>query len=374
MRILYHHRTRSRDGQRVHIDGLIDALRAGGHEVREVGPAPPDEDDPQRAGGRARAWLRPGRELAEWGYNWWELRQLEQAAKHFQPDVLYSRHALFTCSPRWVSKRLGVPWIVEVNAPLAHERERHGGLFWSRWARGLETRTLNAADAVVVVTAVMRDMLVEQGVRPDLVEVHPNGVRLGATPQPEEPLHQDGEVVLGFVGFVRDWNRLERTFEVLRARPELVFVVVGDGPDRPRLEALAREREIADRLRFTGAVAADRVRGHVAHFDVALITETPIYASPLKLLDYLAEGRAVLAPNRPNLREVLEHEQNALLFDPDDESDFRAQLERLLDEPALRERLGAAARATIDERGLTWAANAERVVRRFQSLSAGDSE
>jgi glycosyltransferase involved in cell wall biosynthesis len=93
------------------------------------------------------------------------------------------------------------------------------------------------------------------------------------------------------------------------------------------------------------------------------------YASPLKLIEYLAMGRAIVAPAAPNIREVLEHERNALLFDPADDQAFATAIERLCGDTALRERLGAEARATIERRGLTWSANAATVTRLIEELT-----
>ena len=72
-------------------------------------------------------------------------------------------------------------------------------------------------------------------------------------------------------------------------------------------------------------------------------------------------GRAIIAPNQPNLREVLEHERTALLFDPGRPEAFAETLQRLIADAALRRRLGAAARSDILRRDLTWAGNARRV-------------
>jgi glycosyltransferase involved in cell wall biosynthesis len=378
LRILYHHRTRSRDGQRVHIDGLVGGLRRQGHEVLVVGPraeevAPPPAREPP-AGRASRP--RPLRELLEIAYNLLEVRALARAARRFRPDALYSRHTLFGFAPRIVRRMFALPWIVEVNAPLAWERSHYGGLYWQSLGERVETGTLNAADAVIVVTEVMRQLLHRQGVRGELFEVHPNGIdpvrlsQLGDPAALRRELDLEGATVLGFVGFVRDWNRLDRTYPFLVRRPDAVLWIVGDGPDRPRLEEEARRQGVFRQVRFAGAVPADQVMRHVAMFDVALLPEVTVYASPLKLLDYLAAGRAVLAPDRANLREVLVDGENAQLFDPDRDGAFDAALARLLDSPQLRAELGAAGRRTLDRLGLTWDHNAGRVVERFQAILA----
>ena len=377
MKILYHHRTRSRDGQRVHIDGLIGAMRRAGHEVFEVGPESHENEDHGRVS-RSRGYLRPLREAAEMAYNVVEIRQLQRAVREVRPDALYSRHALYCQAPAAIARRAGLPWIVEVNAPLAQERARHGGLSFPQWARRSETRFLNQAGRVVVVTEVMRDIMIEQGVGAQRIEVHYNGID---PTQPEPALDAvealrrqrslENRTVLGFVGFVRDWNRLERVYQCLRARPDTVFLVVGDGPDCRRLQQRAEQEGVAGQVQFLGAVSHSDVPLHVRLFDVALIPETPIYASPLKLLDYLAAGRCILAPDRANLRQVLQHGDNAYLFDSEQDESFQTMLGELAGDVALRRRLGDSSRGTIDRLQLTWDHNASRVVQQFEALQRG---
>lgn len=378
MKILYHHRTRSRDGQRIHIDGLIGALRRAGHEVEEVGP-PLEEEGQAGKVVRRPGWIRPIREIMEMAYNVLEYRALRAAQKAFQPDVIYSRHALYGWAPHWLARRTGLPWLIEVNAPIAWERSNFGGLFFSRLATWLETRTLNAAGRVVVVTKVLSELMQRQGVRQEKLLIMPNGVdpvRRAFQPPKNEAAKQefglDGHQVLGFVGFVRDWNRLDRTYEYLEQNPAALLWIIGDGPDRERLLAEAARRLLADQVRIAGAVPADQVLRHVAAFDVAILPEATEYASPLKLLDYFSAGRAVLAPDRPNIREVAEHGRNAWLFEPGDDASFTQRLTELLSKEGLCETLGVEARASIELQGLTWDHNAERTVQCFEQLQGAD--
>ena len=95
------------------------------------------------------------------------------------------------------------------------------------------------------------------------------------------------------------------------------------------------------------------------------------YASPLKLFEYLALGKAVLAPRVPNIMEILSDGDNALLFDVDSDESFAAALGRLADDAALRRHLAERARATIGEMGLTWRGNAQRVAAMAGALRAG---
>ncbi len=86
------------------------------------------------------------------------------------------------------------------------------------------------------------------------------------------------------------------------------------------------------------------------------------YASPLKVFDYMAAGRAIVAPDQPNIREILEHDRTALLFDPEREGAMWEAVTRLITTPGLIDRLGSAARAELERRDFTWRGNAERIV------------
>jgi glycosyltransferase involved in cell wall biosynthesis len=139
-------------------------------------------------------------------------------------------------------------------------------------------------------------------------------------------------------------------------------VVVGDGPAVPALRQQAAELGVADRVRIAGLVAHDAIPELVAGFDIALQPRVVVYASPLKLFEYMAAGKAIVAPDQPNIREVLVDGVTALLFDPATPDSMWTAIRRLAADPPLRGRLGAGASTEVARRSYTWRANAERVV------------
>jgi glycosyltransferase involved in cell wall biosynthesis len=384
MRILYHHRTASKDGQAVHIEELIQALRALGHEVRVVAPAAGDGGDM----GAEVGWVRRLRErlpkavyeCLELGYSLLAYLRLAKAARDFRPDAIYERYNLFLLAGLLLKWRLRIPLLLEVNAPLADERARFGGLglpWLARWAEGCAWR---GADVVLPVTRVLAQHVAARGVPAARIAVIPNGINeehFAAAPSPRDAkaaLGWPDALVLGFTGFVRDWHGVDRVLRWLAspaAPAHARLLVVGDGPARPDLERLAADLAIAERVRFTGVVPREQVPAYVAAFDVALQPAVVPYASPLKLFEYLALGKAIVAPRQPNIAEVLVDGSNALLFDVAVEGALEQALTRLCAEPALRERLAAGAAASIAQQGLTWRSNAQRVVALAGTLGAG---
>lgn len=383
MRILYHHRTASRDGQAVHIEEMIEALRNAGHEVRVVAPGEDAQSGGEAASGRMGSdmgWVhrlkammpRAIYELMELAYSLVAYRKLAAAAQAFGPDVIYERYNLFLLSGLMLARRRRIPLLLEVNAPLVLERSRHsGGLALGGLARWAEGAVWRGADRVLPVTQVLADHVRAVGVPEERIRVIPNGINLAhfaAAPDPRsarQRLGLDGRLVLGFTGFVRDWHGVDRVVRWMagpQAPAQVHLLVVGDGPVRSELEALAASLGIGERVTFTGVIDRHKVPEHVAAFDIALQPAVTPYASPLKLMEYLVLGKAIVAPAEPNLQEVLSNERNALLFDGRAQGGLEAALNRLCIDAALRDRLSTGARETIERLDLTWAGNARRVV------------
>ncbi|MFC0406747.1 glycosyltransferase family 4 protein [Roseomonas elaeocarpi] len=369
MRILYSHRIRSRDGQAVHLEAMVAALRAEGHEVRVVGPAGFERGslggDSQAVSfirRRLPAWVG---ELAELAYAVPATIRLDRAAATFRPDAIYERANLFHLAGTVVAARRGLPLLLEVNAPLAEERARFGGLALRPIAALFERLVWRRADRVLPVTAVLAAQVAQAGVPASRITVVPNGIAPEDFPaRPTAPSRDN--IVLGFIGFLRDWHGLASVVRAVAAvEPALrpVLHVAGDGPARAGLERTAAECGVADRVRFTGLIPREQVPEVIAGFDIALQPAAVAYACPLKVLEYMAAGRPILAPDQPNIRELLEHDRTALLFDPADPDALWRGAMRLAGDPALRRRLGEAARAEILRRDLTWQGHARRVAR-----------
>lgn len=381
MKILYHHRTRSKDGQYVHIEEMIEALRALGHEVIVVAPSATESTDFGSDGGfiaRLKQHLPQFiYEVMEFGYALVAYLRLARAVRAHQPDCLYERYNLFQPAGVWIKRFYRLPFLLEVNAPIFAERARYDGISLQRIARWSERYTWRNADLVLPVTQVLGNMVQQEGVPPERITVIPNGInsqRFAANPdtaQAKRLLGLEGHLVLGFTGFVRDWHGMDKVIDFIAqagAQGRCHLLLVGDGPVRAALEQQALRLGVADLVTFTGVVQRDQVASYVAAFDIALQPAVVAYASPLKLFEYLALGRAIVAPSQANIREVLQDGVNALLFDPEDNAGLVKAIQRLIEDPALRQRLASKAGATITERGLTWHANAQRVTQLARSL------
>jgi glycosyltransferase involved in cell wall biosynthesis len=267
-------------------------------------------------------------------------------------DLLYIRHALWSFEPLAWAKHAGIPSVLEVNAPLVDEQARYRTLTHRSDAHRIERKAMNLADVVVGVSSgvanaiapmmdhVERICIVHNGV--DTTALTPN-----ATPHQTDP----SRVTIGFVGTLKPWHGLDTLIDALSLiaaeRSHVRLLVVGDGPERDRLDERVRTLGLEDSLHFTGPVDSDQIPGWLTSMDIAVAPYPDIdgfYFSPLKLFEYMAAGCACVTTRVGDLSGLIDHGHTGLLCPPDDTKALAETITRLVDDAALRAELGARAR------------------------------
>ena len=325
-----------------------------------------------------------------------ETLQIRRAAVWGMPAlrrVLYGaaaiRHSLSTSSPDVVFTRdLGIAAVL-LRIPAARRPpvvyESHGyapvvsGLLPSmlttaraprpgklRRLEARERRVWQQADGYVTITATLARELSERlGPRAD-VAVVPDGARIDADRMFdwEGPA---GRPTIAYAGHLYPWKGADLLVEALALLPDARGRIIGGHPgerDLAGLRELAASRGVADRVEFTGLVPPGDVPRWLGGADVLLLPNratavSASYTSPLKLFEYLAVGRPIVASSLPALAEVLRDGENAILVPPDDPRAIASAIDRLMADRALAMRL---ARRAFDEAGAySWAARAERL-------------
>lgn len=375
-RILYHHRIASKDGQYVHVEEIINALRKAGHQVFIVAPKLTEQSEFGSSGGLV-AWLK--RRLPQHLYEVLELLyaviafiKLVSAVYKYKPDFIYERFNLFLPAGIWASKCCKLPLLLEVNAPIYEERKKYHGIAMDRLARWSQHYCWKNAHRCFPVTNVLADYLRRAGVNETAITVIPNGInetvfsRPQVTPAELPPLQ--GKIVIGFVGFCREWHGLDRVLTLMAKlqNPALFFLIIGDGPAIAALKQQAAELNISEQIFVSGLVSRNDMPNWLAPMHIALQPDVVPYASPLKMLEYMYMAKAIIAPDSANIRELLQHRQNALLFDMAQPQSFTQCLNELCEQPSLIAQLGANAKLSITQQQLTWDHNAWRIVQQFE--------
>lgn len=377
MNILYHHRTLGDGAEGVHVSAIVEAFRALGHNVKltsligeEVAVSTPRV----RMLEHIRRYMpRTLYEVMEIGYSVAGYRLLTNQIDGWKPEFLYERYMLFNLAGLMAARRLGIPLVLEVNAPLAYERTQYERLSLKRAAQLFERSLFRSADLVLTVSTPLKDYVVQQGVPSANVFVLPNGTKAElfrpnttarAAIRQRFTIPFDG-VVVGFVGILRPWHGVELLLEAFsridHSLGAVFLLVVGDGPSQTQLEQLAQSLGLANKVIFTGRIPHRQVADYLAAFDIAVSPRATFYASPMKILEYMATGLAVIAPHMPNVQDLISDGVDGILFKAEDAHELANSLATLVRDRALRIRLGEKARAAIvDHR--TWIHNAKQIL------------
>jgi glycosyltransferase involved in cell wall biosynthesis len=236
---------------------------------------------------------------------------------------------------------------------------RHRGQALPEAALLLERAAFAATSRIVAVSEELRDHLIADGADPRKITVVPNGVDVDTfAPEGEAlPRALDAGFVVGFVGSLKAWHGIDvlaSAFSMLAVDPELHLLVVGDGPMAGELERL--DSALPGRVTRVGLAPPGDVPAYLRRMHVAVAPYPQLdcfYFSPLKVLEYMASGRAIVASRIGQLQQLIRDGQTGLLVEPGSAWELAASVRRLRDDAELRTRLARSARLEA-ERHHTW--------------------
>ena len=378
MRILYHHRTLADGAEGIHIAEMVSAFRSLGHEVHVLSLAGAEAAPAREGLVRHLKGTLPSAafEIASMVSNVPDYLKVGRAIRALRPDFLYKRHARLDVGALIAARHAGVPTVLEVNCLFTGaDYHQFEPMTFDRLAARYERRALRQASVVVAVSTPLAREIAR------LAQVEAVVIPNGADPQRFDPAVVDrscvraryelGEALtVGWAGVMREWHGLELLLDVIVRLPEVRLLLVGDGPARAGVERHAAALGIQDRVTITGRVPQEQMPEHLAAMDIGVVaSDRTSVASPMKLLEYMAMGLAVVAPRLENIAELITDGRDGLLFAPENSDSLASVLRRLTTDDRLRSALGGQARHTVVELR-NWRGNAARVLTlAAQSLS-----
>lgn len=353
---------------------LIDALRDDGHHVRVVA------DDATRAARTRvtayRGLVRPllpapvatvARDLVRVGHARAHGRRVAEAAFQEEAELIIETQVHFAGSGALASRLAGLPLLLDDCSPWTEERTLGAAL--PGLARRVFRTQAQVAAALTVSSSQIRDRLIGDGAPADRVHVVPNGV------DPEAYLAVDrttarhrlgfgDEIVVGFLGSFQPWHRVQLLLEALgrSSSSRLHLLLIGDGPERGRVQARAEELGLHDRITWPGPLFGPDLAAALVACDIGALPASNDYGQPMKLLDYAAAGLAIVAPDLPPVRDMIEPDVTGLLIPAEDPAAMARALSTLADAPVARARLGRTARDRLAVR-TTWRDRARALLR-----------
>lgn len=306
-------------------------------------------------------------------------RMYEAACRNLRGyHLIHERLNLLAVGGAFASRRLGIPYVLEVNSDLLEEREFQGtperGLRRS-FAVWTTRFCFDTAQKIICVSSQLRDHLVEKwGIDAGKIVVLPNAADTEAFDRKYEvePIRRrlglTTEPIVMFVGGFYVWHDLPLLLDsfgkVLSKIPNAKLVLVGDGRTRLLIEEKVKENGLQQAVLLTGAVEHSRVPELLAIADVAVAPNISFFqghgGSPLKLFEYMAAGKAIVATRTGQVAEVIRDGHNGLLVESGDVDGFADGIELLLADPVKRERFCQSARRQAFEQH-SWKRYAERL-------------
>jgi glycosyltransferase involved in cell wall biosynthesis len=318
--------------------------------------------DPRLTGGATPTWRRHVPTVAKRAFK--DARELMRA-RQFRVDrqgpwrnsrvrFVWQRHELFHTAGLDLASDLDVPSVLFVPAPLVWESGQWGVRRpgWGTWVERFGERpALRRADLVACGSDVVAEEVARAGVEDERIIVTPSGVDLDSFVVHIDPAairQQYGlanRFVIGWVGSFRRFHSLEQLVDAAARVENASLLLVGDGPERLKVEQFARERSV--HAVFTGTVRHKYVASYMAAMDVGVVVAPEVgtfHYSPLKLAEYVAAGLPIVAPRVAQVADRLHDGVDAVLVPPCDSEKLASSLLELRDDAELRLRLSHAAR------------------------------
>jgi PEP-CTERM/exosortase A-associated glycosyltransferase len=316
-------------------------------------------------------------------------RRLTQVIPSLQPDVIHAHSpSLMGIAAMRAGKRFGLPVVYEVRALWEDGAVDHGTATSGGWryrlSRGLESFVLRHADAVTTICEGLRREIVARGIDAEKVTVIPNAVdpvrfRTGGQRNMvlARALGLDGGCVVGFIGSFYGYEGLSLLLKAMPAMlarmPNMRLLLAGGGYEEEALKRQAREAGIADKVVFAGRVPHGEVQDYYNLVDVFVYprerTRVTELVTPLKPLEAMAQGRAVVASDVGGHKELIRDGETGLLFQAGNPSSLAETVLRLMQNPELADALRAKARRFVESER-TWSSSVGRYADVYGGLLA----
>jgi glycosyltransferase involved in cell wall biosynthesis len=344
-------------GASAHLRGLVRAFKSLGHELvlitssanGDAGLGVPVFSIPATeflGGTFAAEHTRMVRALKHTCNNVMTEKVLLQVVREFQPDVIYERYSPFAVAGGTTAARQKILHVLEVNALLAREGKLYRKQALQEVSEFTEQTAFENSSLILTVSSELRNSIIASGISPEKIVTVPNGVdEMFFRPFDDSIKKQfEGKIVIGFVGSLKPWHGIDILCEAFRKiadEPEFHLLVVGDGPMRKTLQQL--DKEFPRRVTCTGGITHEQIPKYIDAMDIAVAPYPELetfYFSPLKVLEYMARGKAIVASGIGQLEELLRHGENGWLTAPGDVENFVDAIRHLKKNRYLRDDMG----------------------------------
>jgi glycosyltransferase involved in cell wall biosynthesis len=300
---------------------------------------------------------------------------LDEVLSDFNPDIIYERYSPFGVSGVVMANNNGIPHVLEVNAPLVWEGKQFRKQALVNVAEELEQIVLKKTSLIITVSNTLHDILINYGVPDSRIAVIPNGVDVTNFTFDDTVCSNNSrdKFVIGFVGSMKSWHGIDilaDAFRELSFDPSYNLLVVGDGLMLKVMRGL--RDEFPGRVTLTGAVPHNEVPSYIRSMDIAVAPYPNFdnfYFSPLKILEYMAVGKAVVAAEIGQIKELIDHGRTGFLVPPGDSISLADAIKHLHANRELCHSVGLQAADEVKSKH-TWSHRASDIINIINNLNA----
>lgn len=364
-----------------HISGFIKHIKKLGHEIFIVSTDKLIHVDEPTFVIKPPALLRGTVSVQKILFNYIFVKKALDFVVKKKPDFIYQRHSIHNFSGVKLSRKTGIPLVLEVNASEVWTEKHWGGLRFEKLAASIENMCFDQADVIMVISNAVKRQLVDLGVDSDKICVNPNGVdQMQFNPSVDgEPVRSKynlgDKIVVGFVGTFSQYHGISVLGKaikvVVEANPDVHFMMIGKGPLKETFEKIIQADGVTDHVTEIEMVPHSEIQNYLAACDILTAPQTKnedgsdFFGSPTKLFEYMGMGKAVVASSVGQMREILEDGKNAVLVEQGDSVKLAQGIIKVAADKRLRVSLGREARRFVIS-NYTWEHNARRVIDAYQ--------
>ena len=370
-----------------HMRGMIHGFQEEGHtvEVLVMGRAPIQNArtlQSSRLKSLAKKFIpkiiwRTLKEFQQIRFDKYAAKELQIAIELHQPDIVYERSAWMSNGSVDVLSNFNINHVVEINAPFEEEVQsfENAQSFLASTGRKKLKNLLLSANLVLPVTSSLQAYLIERyqlntnkcTVIPNAVERIETQINESRVAAINKQFNLSESTVFGFVGSMFPYHGVERLIRGVSklSYTDVVILIVGDGYLITELKKLAHDLGISSRVHFTGPVPKEDVYNYISVMDILTLPNTEWYCSPVKLFEYGAIGKTILAVNKAGVSDVMSND-DGVLFENNDSAFQDALLTAITDVDALKIKAQNFQQKVLVKH--TWRANAQKVLQQIISV------
>ena len=370
-----------------HMRGMVNGFREEGHtvEILVLGNKPQSTDSYTQTNFfksilkkvLPKILWRTLKEIQQIRFDKLAARELRSAIQKFNPDVVYERSAWMSNGSVQVLKQFNLKHVVEINAPFEEEVkefEKATSFISFIGKKKLKNLLQSAHLAAPITSSLQKHIVKNYGVNLEKCLVVPNAIdksEIQITESRVEDIRKTfnltDKIVLGFVGSIFPYHGVDRLIQAVSKsnNSDVELLIVGDGYLIPELKEQASLLGLNSRVHFTGSVPKEDVYNHIAAMDIVTLPNTEWYCSPVKLFEYGALGKVVLAVNEAGVSDVMT-DTDGMLF-KNNEGDFQEALNFTISNLSqLKEKAKAFQQKIFSNH--TWSANARQILNQLNAL------